>query len=401
MKHNKEQLARTNRMIVLKMIQDQGPISKSEIAKQAGLSIPTVMKITEFFEQHRLIRTIGKGESTGGKRPDLLEFVSDAFYIIGLDVGRRQVKAVLMDMNANVLEKSACPVLEEHVEIPTVFVRDLVEQINGLIAESGVPQEKIMGIGVGMPGIIDHAQGYVRFSPDFNWIDVSLIELLKEHLPYRIMVENANRTLALGEYSYGAGKGATHMFCINLGHGIGGAIINHGELSHGACGSSGEFGHMVMDPAGPLCDCGNHGCLEAISSGNAIAKRAAANIAAHRDTVLAGRAAKIEAKDVFQAAKKKDPVCREIVEDAISTLGYSIASVINLLDPDVIVIAGGISKSWDCYRDLLLDAVRQHKMKYSGEKVRIELNKLGDYGSAIGAATLLVQTFINNGGEFL
>ncbi len=399
MTYNKELLARTNRMIVLKMIQDQGPINKSEIAKRAGLSIPTVMKITEHFEKEGLIRTIGKGESTGGKRPDLLEFNSDAYYVIGVDIGRRQVKAILMDLNANALEKSSCPVLEDHVEIPDIFVRDVVEQINRLITGGGVPQDKIMGIGVGMPGIIDHTQGYVRFSPDFNWTDVSLIGLLRDHLPYRIMVENANRALALGEYSYGAGKGATHMFCINLGHGIGGAIINHGELSHGACGSSGEFGHMVMDPAGPLCDCGNYGCLEAIASGNAIAKRAAAEIAASRDTALAKCVTRIEAENVFKAAKEEDPVSREIVKECISTLGFAIASVINLLDPDVIVIAGGISKSWDCYRDLLLDAVRQHKMKYSGEKARIVLNKLGDYGPAIGAAALLVQTFINNGGE--
>ena len=401
MGYNKELVARSNRMIVLKMIQDQGPINKSEIAKQAGLSIPTVMKITEGFEQNGLIRNIGKGESTGGKRPDLLEFVSDAYYIIGVDVGRRQVKAVLMDMDANVLEKSTSLVLEEDVEIPERFVRDLVDQVNGLIAGSGVPQERIMGIGVGMPGIIDHTKGYVRFSPDFNWTDVSLIELLEAHLPYRIIVENANRALALGEYNYGAGKGASHMFCINLGHGIGGAIINHGELSHGACGSSGEFGHMVMNPEGPLCDCGNRGCLEAISSGNAIAKRAVAAIAARRDTVLATRVNKIEAKDVCRAAREKDCVAEEIVGEAVSTLGHAIASVINLLDPDVIVIAGGIAKSWDFYAEALLQSIREHKMKYSGEKVRIELNRLGDYGPAIGAATLLVQSFIKNGGEFV
>ena len=367
MAYNKELLARTNRMIVLQMIQEQGPINKSEIAKQAGLSIPTIMKITEGFEQNQLIRNIGKGESTGGKRPDLLEFVSDAYYIIGVDVGRRQVKAVLMDMDANVVEKSVSAVLEAPVEIPEVFVRDLVEQINGLIAGTGVPREKILGIGVGMP--------------------------------YRIMVENANRALALGEYTYGAGKGSSHMFCINLGHGIGGAIINHGELSHGACGSSGEFGHVVMDPDGPMCDCGNRGCLEAISSGNAIAKKALAAIAEHRDTALATRITKVEAKDVFREAREQDPVSQEIIDEAISVLGNAIASVINLLDPDVIVIAGGIAKSWDFYSEDLLKAIQKHKMKHSGEKARIVLNKLGEFGPAIGAATLLVKDFFKNGGE--
>ena len=181
---------------------------------------------------------------------------------------------------------------------------------------------------------------------------------------------------------------------------IGGAIVNHGEVSHGACGSSGEFGHMVMDPNGPLCDCGNYGCLEAISSGNAIAKKGAARVRSGEISGFLDPSYKIEAKDIFEAAQKEDPYCRKIVEQAISTLGTAIASVINLLDPDVIVIAGGISKSWDSYRDFLMTSIHEHQMKYTGEKVRIELNRLGDYGPAIGAATLLVQDFIRNGGEF-
>ena len=395
----KNLLSQKNRSKVLTIIQEQGPINKAVIAEQAMLSIPTVMKITADFEQNRLVKTVGKGESTGGKRPDLLEFVSDAYYILGVDVGRRKVKAVLMDMGANIVAKNSIPVIEEHVCVPEVFVCDVAEQVNTLLRQSPIQRDKIMGIGVGMPGIIDHQSGHVRFSPDFNWEDVPLMELLRQHFSCPIMIENGNRTLALGEYTYGAGKGASHMFCINLGHGIGGAIVNHGEILHGASGSIGEFGHVVMDPKGPLCDCGNRGCLEALSSGNSIAKRAEAEIAAGKKTILTEISGKIEAKDVFDAAYKKDALSQEIVRDAIVTLGYAIASIINLIDPDVIVVAGGISKAWDYYEELLLKTVREHKMRYSGEKACSELNKLGDYGPAIGAATLLVQSFIKKGGR--
>ena len=399
MAYNKEVLARTNRRIVLEMIQEHGPINRSVIAREAGLSIPTVMKITEDFVQNGLIRTIGKGESSGGKRPELLEFISDAFYIVGIDIGRRHVKAVLMDMDANVVDRSSRDVQEEHLLPPETFVLDLVDQINALLRSSGVPAAKIMGIGVGMPGIIDYQTGYVRFSPDFNWTDVQLLQLLQEHLPYRIMVDNANRALALGEFHYGAGKGSDHMFCINLGYGIGGAFIHHGEVSHGACGSSGEFGHMVMQPEGPLCDCGNRGCLEAISSGNAIAKKAAACLQSEKDTVLSRVSGRIEARDVFEAARAQDPLSSRIVDDAIDTLGTAIASVINLADPDMIVIAGGIANSWDYFNEKLQEAIRPHRLKHAGEKVRIELNRLGAYGPAIGAASMLVQAFIKNGGQ--
>lgn len=395
----KNLFSQQNRSKVLSIIQEQGPINKAVIAEQAMLSIPTVMKITADFEQNRLIRTVGKGESTGGKRPDLLEFVSDAYYILGVDVGRRKVKAVLMDMDANIVAKNSTSVIEEHVVTPEVFVCDVVEQVNALLQQYPIEQDKIMGIGVGMPGIIDHQSGHVRFSPDFNWEDVPLMELFRQHFSSPIMIENGNRTLALGEYTYGAGKGASNMFCINLGHGIGGAIVNHGEILHGASGSIGEFGHIVMDPKGPLCDCGNRGCLEALSSGNSIAKRAEMEIAEGKETILTNSSGKIEAKDVFEAACKNDALSQQIVRDAMVTLGSAIASVINLLDPDVIVIAGGISKSWNNYEELLLKTVREHKMPYSGERTCIELNKLGDYGPAVGAATLLVQNFIKNGGK--
>lgn len=397
----KKIIAQKNRSNVLNIIRNHGPINKAVIAKKVDLSIPTVMKITEEFETEKLIRTIGKGESTGGKRPDLLEFVPDAYYIIGIDIGRRQIKVVLMDMDARIIEKSAGAVIEEHVNAPEVFVADIVRQVYAILEKKSIEAKKVMGIGIGMPGIIDHCNGLVRFSPDFNWTDVSLVSLLKRDLPYPIMMENSNRTLALGEYTYGAGKDFSNMFCINIGHGIGGAMVIHGEVSHGASGSCGEIGHIVADPDGPLCDCGNRGCLEAISSGNAIAKRALAEIERRETTILDKISGKVEAKDVFDAAQQGDPLSKAIVKDAMIALGAAIASLINLLDPDVIVLAGGVAKSWDNYCDILLQTVQQHKMRYAGEKTKIKLNKLGDYGTAIGAATLLVQSFIKNGGHVL
>ncbi|MCI8977709.1 MAG: ROK family protein [Lachnospiraceae bacterium] len=402
MPYNKSVLAQLNKKIVLEMIKEKGPINKAEIARRADLSIPTVMKITEEFEGRNIIRNVGKGESKGGKRPDLLEFVEDAFYVMGIDIGRHHVKMVIMDMNASLLKSRYFQTAEELICKPEEFIRHVGNVAQKMIESCNLESQKFMGIGIGMPGILDYERGRVIFSPDFNWIDVPMLELLKQQLPYRIILENANKTLAIGEYTYGAAKTAGYVFCINLGYGIGAAIIENGTLLHGKSGTSGEFGHMIMEPDGPLCDCGNRGCLEAVSSGNAIAKKMKQKIREGRKSLIFEEMAprvKLEAKTVFEAAIRGDELSTEVIQEAVNYLGIAIASCINLLDPDAIILSGGLTKSSALFMDGLLQTVNRYKMKYSGRNVQIEIGELGEYGTAIGAATLLIRQFFENGGQ--
>ena len=158
MSYNKAMLAQLNKKIVLEMIRTQGPINKAEIARKAELSIPTVMKITEEFERENLVKTIGKGESTGGKRPDLLEFVSNAYYITGIDIGRHYVKIVIIDMAAVIMSKECFPTTEEDIKQPKQFLEKIAERVEALIIKSGISKGRFMGIGIGMPGILDYAR---------------------------------------------------------------------------------------------------------------------------------------------------------------------------------------------------------------------------------------------------
>lgn len=403
MSYNKAMLAQLNKKIVLEMIRTQGPINKAEIARKAELSIPTVMKITEEFERENLVKTIGKGESTGGKRPDLLEFVSNAYYITGIDIGRHYVKIVIIDMAAVIMSKECFPTTEEDIKQPKQFLEKIAERVEALIIKSGISKGRFMGIGIGMPGILDYARGDVIFSPDFNWVNVPLMEIFRNQLPfYKIFLENANRALALGEYIYGAAKNADYILCINLGYGIGAAIIESGQLLYGKSGTCGEFGHMIMEPDGPLCDCGNQGCLEALASGNAIAKRMEREIMEGKQTLVSRAAVKqgkIEAEMVFEAARAGDILSRKIIDEAMEYVGIAIASSINLLDPDMIILAGGLTKSKDLFLDQLQRTVEKYKMKYSGKNVSIRTGTLGEYATAIGAAAMLIRLFIENGGE--
>lgn len=404
MSYNKAMMAQLNKKIVLEMIRTQGPINKAEIARKAELSIPTVMKITEEFERQNLVKTIGKGESTGGKRPDLLEFVSNAYYITGIDIGRHYVKIVIIDMAAVIMSKECFPTTEEDIKKPEQFLEKIASHVEALIIKSGISKERFMGIGIGMPGILDYAKGDVIFSPDFNWVNVPLMRIFQNRLPdFRILLENANRALAIGEYTYGAAKNAEYILCINLGYGIGAAIIENGELLYGKSGTCGEFGHMIMESDGPLCDCGNRGCLEALASGNAIAKRMEQEIKEGKQSLVSrmvSEQGRIEAEMVFEAARAGDTLSRKVIEEAMEYVGIAIASSINLLDPDTIILAGGLTKSQDIFFEQMQKTVEKYKMKYTGKNVVIRIGTLGECATAIGAATMLTRLFIEKGGAF-
>ncbi|HHT96285.1 MAG TPA: ROK family transcriptional regulator [Clostridiales bacterium] len=383
MRLDKQKLADYNRGCVIELISKRGPINRAEIAKQLKLSIPTIMKIADDFIDEGIIRIIGKGESTGGKRPLLYEIIEDAYYCIGLDIGRSKINTVLTNLQGKIVNKNLVNV--KHLNTPGEFLEVIINEIELLIHKSNIPNEKIMGIGVGVPGIIDRKAGIVLYSSNFDWESIDLLTPLKEKFNFKIIIENSNRTMALGEKWTGVAQESDNTFCINIGHGIGAAILEKDTVYHGSSGTSGEFGHIVLQKDGPLCDCGNYGCLEALSSGNAIAKKMQ----------------KKNAKEVFDLARQGDAIAIDVIDSAIEYLGIGIAGVINLLDPEMVILSGGIMKSYDMFWGKLTENIEKYKMKNTGLDVKITIGALGEDATAIGAAVQLLKNFRNSGGQIV
>jgi glucokinase-like ROK family protein len=286
-----------------------------------------------------------------------------------------------------------------------VIIAKLLALADEIIKSAGAPLEKIMGLGVGMPGLLDPDKGLVIFSPDFHWENVDLLAPIRQRHKMTIAMENSNRTMALGEKWFGAAQGSDYFICVNLGHGIGSAIIEDGDIYHGSSGSSGEFGHITLERNGPVCDCGNQGCLEVLASGNAIASRAreaaTRGLSAEMLRLADGQLDLIDAKVVFEAAKLGDSVAKRIVDTAIEYIGIGLASYINLLDPDLVILGGGLVNAGDALLDGIKSIVRSKQMKHAGRKVRIKIGALGQDASAIGAASLILKSFIDSGGDIL
>ena len=399
MKYDKFAMAQMNRSMVFDLIRRKGPISRAEIARTIGLSIPTVMKITEEFSHKQFVQDVGKGESSGGKRPELLELIPDSKYIIGVGVGRSKTNVLMMNLAGEVFIRE---IMETGgTVVPEVWISRLIRVIENVIRESGLPEKRILGMGIGMPGILDEDSGKVLFSPDFKWENVDMLTPIRERFKMDITIENANRALAMGEYYFGAGVDSRNFLVVNLGHGIGSAIMREGEFYRGSSGSSGEIGHIILEKNGPKCNCGNKGCLEAIASGNAIARDA-------KIAVLEGNASKImelvngdinriEAKTVFEAAHLGDQMAIQITERAMQYIGIGLANYINLLDPDLIILFGGLTNAGDIFLKKIKEVLRERQMKFAGRQVKLVISQMGENGTAVGSASLVLQKFIKYG----
>lgn len=382
--------AAINRNKVFNLIWQNGPINRAAIAKQTGLTIPSIMSITDGLIEYNLIQPVGKGKSTGGKRPELLNTVPDRYFFVGVDVGRFNIKIAITNFRKEVIYKASFATENTYPERD--FVVHLSNLICNAVSASGIDQEHIAGIGVAMPGLIERETGYAIFSPDFEWSDIPLEQWLNERLPWATLVENSSRALALAESDYfkytGAGNNK-YMIVVNLGYGIGSAMISPNGLYYGASGTSGELGHITVEKDGQICACGNNGCLEAMASGAAIARQAQ-NVINNRlpsslTELCGGDPKNIDAKMVFDAAKGGDKLATSIVDKACEYIGIGISDSINLLDPGKIVLCGGLTKNGDFFLDRVRKSIDKHKMRMAGGNVELEVDQIGEYATAIGA----------------
>jgi glucokinase len=252
----------------------------------------------------------------------------------------------------------------------------LLNAVDGIISGSGY---KVEAIGAGCPGPLDSKKGIVLSPPNLpDWRGVRLKEIIERKFGIPATVENDANCAGLGEAIAGAGKGASSMVLLTLGTGIGSAIVLNGKLWTGKDGFASELGHMSVNIDGPKCGCGNRGCIELYASATGVVRRM-------KKAVNTGRAA-LSAKDVFCAAAKGDRAARKVVEDTAYYLGCALANIVNALDPEVIVLAGGMAKAGRGFMEKVEKTMRERALNESSRGVRLVTAKLGEDAGIIGAA---------------
>ncbi|MDA3949634.1 MAG: ROK family transcriptional regulator [Spirochaeta sp.] len=384
-KGDPEQARQINTHLILDAVRKQDLVSRAELSRILSVSKMTTSTIvSDLIDKGLLVETDSNisGSPVGGRPPVLLTLDTAQNFIVGVDIGTTTVSLVVGNLKGRIIEQRRIPTRRDRtVESILEQVGDLVQELLDSVA---IPFASVLGVGVSVAGLVEKKRGFVRFSPDFNWKDVEFQSLLQDRLQLPVVIDNCTRAAALGEMWYGAAVEAKTLFYVNVGYGIGSAVVIDGRAYEHAS----EFGHIHVTSSPLKCECGKMGCLEAVSSGRAIEQFANDGVDTKTETD------RITAKELSVAARRGDSEARSIFEKAGKYLGRAISTVANLLSPELVIIGGGISRSGDLLMGPLEKEFEVHTMDAIIETTTIRLSKLGVDASVVGAMALALDAFV-------
>ena len=306
---------------------------------------------------------------------------------IGIDVGGTKINAFRVTRDGTVAERTSRPTPADD-EAATLSA--MVELARSLLTSD------VIAVGVGAAGMIDSKEGVLGFAPNLAWRNLPIAERMRDALGLPCQVDNDASMAAYGEFRFGAGRGYRHLLLVTVGTGLGGGIVSDGRLFRGANGFASEIGHIIVEPGGPLCGCGNHGCWEQVAAGRAIDRMGREEAREHEHSILrrlaGGDPDEVTGELVTQAAMQGDDAAKRILAEAGRRLGQGIAGLVNVLDPQIVVVGGGAIVAGDFLLDparaAFLDAVEGPEYR---PRVPIVPAELGNDAGAVGAATLALE----------
>ncbi len=396
--HDHQRLfAERNILAALNVLGQERRVSRASIARATGLTPATVSRLISRLEEAGIVRIGGAGESTGGRKPLLVEFLPDAFYLAGVDIGVTKAIVLVIDLHGRLVarEKIALDPEQGRETGLAMILAAAHRAFDGLKNK----RSKISGIGLSIPGMVDTDRGIAIQAPNLSgWGNTPLVDIFRKEFGLYCCLENDAKAMALGEARLGAGVGCKNMFTICLGRGIGGGLILNGELYRGSSSTSGEIGHITVNPSGPTCSCGNRGCLEVMASGPAIAAAAmrilASGGASTIKQMVDGRLERITAKLVNLAALEGDPLALRLLTEAAEYIGIGLATVVNLFGPERIIISGGVASAGDFFLDTIRKTVAERAYTYARVRPDFVRSELGDESACIGAAALVLENML-------
>ena len=387
---------------ILRLIHEKSKISRIDLAKRTGSSAASITAIAHRLIDKHLIVESGQGSTHFGRKPVLLSVRNDAAYVVGVDLGSFFIRVVIADINGNLVYK-----VQAETELSQGrerVVNKTFKLIEKAMRDSRVARETIKGIGIGHSGVIDIKSGMVLSLPRagqmLEWKNVPLRSILEDKFDLPCALEDSVRTRAIAEKHFGLGAHISDFIYIDVGMGIGAALFIDDEIYRGPGGSAGEFGHMTVDERGPLCSCGNSGCVEALASCGAIIQAARAAVERGVNTKLRdlaeGRPENISIEIIAKAAMDNDSLAFRVLHDAVSHIAVALADVVNLLNPRVIIFGGALFQSAP---QLLLEELKrpmkQRALEKSANEVELKVSSLGSEAGALGAARMISETALD------
>jgi N-acetylglucosamine repressor len=371
-----------NVSLLIELIRRAGQISRAELARQSQLSAPAVSTIVERLLNRGIVVEITTAPSSGGRPPVLLSVDPKAGYVVGIKLRGDGLTTVVCDLDATIITS-----VDNYFSLvgdPMAAIDAIEAEARRALRKAKVPLSKVLGIGVGLSGIIDSSTGVCRYSHLLQWSDVELSGPLRRRMGFPVWVENDVNALAVAEKWAGDALTANDFLTLSVGRGVGLGIVIDRSLYRGAQGASGEFGHMIVEPGGPKCECGRFGCLEALVGEGAIRRR-----------IGERKGHEISRDELQTLIELGDAAAIEVVENAGRKLGMAVANVVTLLNPELLVICGEGTSLGDTFLDPIVDAVREQTFANLGRNLDVRIQSWGDDAWAVGAATLVLRESFN------
>ncbi|WP_433946033.1 ROK family protein [Paenibacillus sp. SN-8-1] len=381
-----------NSSIVLDLIRTHSPISRAAVSAKSGLNKGTVSSLVNQLIENGLVEELGQGESSGGRKPVMLSFNQRAGYAIGIDLRIDMASAVLTDLQGSIVQQIESSL--ESIDSNLVYAV-LSRMIRELIASAPESHYGVVGIGVGVPGIVDD-NGTVLFAPNLHWKNVNLGGWLREAFQIPVVIDNEANAGAQGEKAFGAGKDRDHLIYLSVSHGIGTGIVINQDIYKGVSGYSGEAGHTTIEADGKPCSCGNYGCWELYASERALLEEARQSDTVHEAAkayILDGDDLRLE--HLVQLAESGNEEARRILKNNGHFLGIGIANIINIFNPELIIIGNRIALAEPWIADEIRETVARRALPYHKDKAQIEFSHLNMGATVIGAASLALTQFFD------
>jgi predicted NBD/HSP70 family sugar kinase len=376
-----ESLRELNRLRVVETLRERGTASRAEIARVTGLSRSTVSSLVSDLQAHGLIVEHSDPEAPAsmatGRPPTLLSLDRSAGAVVGIDFGHDRIHAAVSDLSRTVLAEAVRPEDVDHdAEDALDTAAELVDE---LLAETGLDHGDVIGVGMALSGPIDHDRGAVRptaILPGWEGLEVSA-EMSRRLGDLPVHLDNDANLGALAEVTLGAARDARNAVYVMISSGIGAGLIVDGRPYRGGGGMAGEIGHVLVDETGPICRCGNRGCLETFISGPALT-----------DLLRRSRGEVLSVHDIVRLAHGGDTGCQRAIADAGRVLGRVVAAICNVFNPDTVVVGGDLGEAGDVLLDPMREAVGRYAVAPAAEDARIVAGVLGERAQVLGALAL-------------
>lgn len=359
---------------IFRLIQKYGPISRKELAENTGYSAATITNHVKRLMDEGFVIETNKGSSTGGRRPVYLTVNPDQGYILAVDIEVNQIRILLFDLNLKIKEKLELAIGGRTAEEVLLV---LVDQIKSFCQQNNIKADKIIGVGVVLPGLVDNKNGYLHFAPNLKWRDIDIKGFFEKKLGYKIVVENEAKAAVLGEKEL-VFPDVENMVYVSINEGIGCGIIFNGNLYRGASGNAGEFGHIIIDSNGPECHCGNFGCWETLASTKYIS---------NRYFEISGK--NMAFPDLCRQGIAENPTFLEIVKETARNIAIGLVNIVNSLSPEVLVIGGNILALEKYIMEDIGEILTEKALSILQQKVELACSKLGNKAALYGIARMV------------